>query len=115
MPTLDETKSLIWQLSKKKGWGEEVATKIYYAMIELGEAGDCWKHRGDPEYLMNNLKITVDEVPDYMMEEFIDALFYIFHAMMCLDPDLSADEAFQRKFKINENRNRVYVDDKLEG
>ena len=51
MPTLKEIQTMIVNLGKEKNWGEDVATKIYYAMIELGEAGDLWKHRGDIEYL----------------------------------------------------------------
>ena len=112
MPTLDEAKDLIWKLGKEKGWGEELGTKIYYAMIELGEAGDIWKHRDDEEYL-TSIGLSLEDVTPAIMEELIDALFYILHGMMCLDPGVSADEAFLMKLDKNYKRNRVYADDKI--
>lgn len=111
MPTLDEAKKLIGELAEKKGWGSDPATKIYYAMIELGEAGDVWKHREDLEYL-SELGLTQQEVPYAVAEELIDALFYCLHGLMCIDPDISADDLFMMKLRVNEGRGRIYVDDK---
>jgi len=33
------------ELERIKGWGSDVGTKIYYAILELAEAGQIWKHR----------------------------------------------------------------------
>ena len=111
MPTLDECKEMISMLANKKGWGSDVGTKIFYAMIELGEAGDIWKHRNDPEYLLSILRLDINHVKSAIAEELIDAIYYCLHALHCLDESLSADEIFLSKHKVNEGRNRVYTDD----
>ncbi len=110
MPTFDEAKKLISELAKKKGWGSDPATKIYYAMIELGEAGDVWKHRDDPKYL-SEMDLTQEQVPQAVAIELIDALFYCLHGLLCIDPSISADKLFMTKLAINESRKRTYVDD----
>jgi len=104
---------MIAELAEEKGWGCDVSTKIYYAMIELGEAGDIWKHREDKEYL-KNLKIpnvygTVFELA--VAEELIDTIFYCLHALYCLNPSLNVDQLFEYKFNVNTKRNRFYADD----
>ena len=114
MPTLDECKELIWQLGEEKGWGKEVATKIYYGMIELGEAGDLWKHREDWDYLKSIGIEDEADLENHMAMEFIDTIFYCLHALRCLNPYLSVDEIFLSKFDINVRRNRVYADDRIE-
>lgn len=110
MPTFNEAKKLIGELAEKKGWGSDPATKIYYAMIELGEAGDVWKHRDDHEYLLS-LGLTPEQVPHAVGMELIDAIFYCLHGLLCIDPDISVDALFMAKLKVNERRSRVYVDD----
>ncbi len=111
MPTLDEAKKLISDLAEKKGWGSDPATKIYYAMIELGEAGDLWKHRTDHDYLLS-LGLTSKEVAFAVAMELIDAIFYCLHGILSIDPDMSADGLFMAKLEVNKKRHRVYVDDK---
>ncbi len=110
MTTLDEAKKLISGLAEKKGWGTDPATKIYYAMIELGEAGDLWKHRDDHNYLLS-LGLAPDEVPFAVAMELIDTIFYCLHGLVCIDPDMSADALFMSKLRVNKERERVYTDD----
>ncbi len=110
MPTLDEAKKLIRELAEDKGWGTNPATKIYYAMIELGEAGDLWKHRDDHDYLLR-LGLTPKDVPHAVGIELIDAIFYCLHGMLCIDPDISVDAMFMSKLKVNIERKRIYADD----
>jgi len=112
MPTLNEAMCRIADLGNTKGWGKEIDTKIYYAMIELAEGGAAWKHRGDPGYLMDELGITIDELPEYIGEELIDTIFYCLHAFYCLGLT-NADAMFEYKMNKNIKRSRVYVDDEL--
>lgn len=102
---------LIGELAERKGWGSDPATKIYYAMIELGEAGDVWKHREDVEYLAE-LGLMKGQVPYATARELIDALFYCLHGLLCIDPEISADGLFMAKLQVNEGRKRIYVDDR---
>lgn len=111
---LDEAKAMIASLGKEKSWGTDPATKIYYAMIELGEAGDWWKHRVDWEYLKQFGITTQEQLEHAVAEELIDAIFYCLHALFALNPEISANEMFIWKFNKNIGRNRVYVDDSVE-
>ena len=115
MPTLEEAKANVIELAKKFGWGtkkEHVATKIYYAMIELGEAGDAWKHRGDKEWLKRELNVTSEEeLAKHITEEFIDTIFYCLNGIYCLNPNIDVDQEFEKKRKINLQRGRTYIDD----
>ena len=108
MPTLNEFKLLHMALAIEKGWGKNVATKIYYGMIELGEAGDAWKHRADREYLM---EYGVLDLQSHMIEELIDTIMYCVNAADLIDPEIDLDKALMDKFRINQKRNRIYVDD----
>ena len=110
MPTLNEGIKLIRGLADEKGWDNDIATKIYYGMIELGEAGDTWKHRGDPDYLKEKLGITPEEVPSAVAEELIDTILYCLHGFSCIGIH-NADELFEIKMGINKLRNRIYLDD----
>lgn len=116
MPTLNQAKEKIIKLAKKFGWGisrAHVATKIYYAMIELGEAGDAWKHRNDKEWLKQELNISTEkELNMHMVEELIDAIFYCLNGIYCLDPNIDVDQEFERKWRINLERKRTYINDK---
>jgi NTP pyrophosphatase (non-canonical NTP hydrolase) len=115
MPTLEEAKTNVIDLAKKFGWGtkkEHVATKIYYAMIELGEAGDAWKHRGDKKWLKRELNVTSEEeLAKHITEEFIDTIFYCLNGIYCLNPNIDVDQEFEKKRKINLQRGRTYIDD----
>jgi len=116
MSTLNEAKDKVIELAKRFGWGisrEHVATKIFYAIIELGEAGDAWKHRDDKGWLKQELNIvTEEELTEHVAEELIDTIFYCLNGLYCLDPDLDVDKAFDRKWRINLERGRTYVDDR---
>lgn len=115
MSTLNEAKDKVIELAKRFGWGisrEHVATKIFYAIIELGEAGDAWKHRDDEGWLKQELNIvTEEELTEHVAEELIDTIFYCLNGLYCLDPALDVDKAFDRKWRINLERGRTYVDD----
>lgn len=115
MPTLDEAKNMVVKLAQRFGWGisrKHVATKIFYAILELGEAGDAWKHRGDMEWLKRELGISSEEeLIRHVAEELIDAIFYCLNGIYCLDPSISVDEEFDRKWRINLKRGRTYIDD----
>lgn len=91
------------ELERIKGWGSDVGTKIYYAMLELAEAGQLWKHR---------LNKTFD--PGDLVEELIDALFYILEAAYHVAPFIDLDGVFDYKYELNLSRNRVYPDDRRE-
>ncbi len=115
MTTLNEAKKMVIDLARKFGWGtksEHVATKIYYAMIELGEAGNAWKHRSDKEWLKRELNIRTEEnLKRHITEEFIDTIFYCLNGIYCLDPNIDVDQEFDKKWKINLERGRTYIDD----
>lgn len=108
MPTLNEYKKMHMEQATRKGWGRDVATKIYYAMIELGEAGDAWKHRGDEDYLVN---AGIDDMKLHMKMEFIDTILYCINGLYCLDEYVDIDRLMVDKMKVNEERERIYVDD----
>ena len=110
MPTLNDGINIIKALGDEKGWDNDIATKIYYGMIELAEAGDTWKHRGDPDYLKEKLGITPEEVPGAVAEELIDTILYCLHGFSCIGI-YNADELFDIKMGINKLRNRIYLDD----
>lgn len=121
----------IKELGKKFGWGRDPSTKIYYAMIELAEAGDAWKHRGDlkwmrrqpwfkePEYVnpdghTHGYGKYIDfGLGEHMLEELMDAIFYCLDAMSCINQYKDPDEIFELVWEKNNNRNRVYVDDNI--
>ena len=110
MVTLNEGIKQIAEMGDQKKWDTNIATKIYYAMIELSEAGDAWKHRDDEDYLKTELKITKDQLPEYIAEELIDCILYCLHGFHCIG-FFDADYMYDKKMKINQNRNRVYADD----
>ncbi len=130
MPTLREAMLKIQELKEIFGWGSDPGTKIFYGMIEMAEAGDVWKHRGDPEYIAEQtwwLKkyaplvmgsrpassfVEEWQVIDHMMEELIDGIFYCLDAMASLNIDVDPDEEFLKKWNENKRRGRKYLDDK---
>lgn len=114
MVTLNEGIRAIAEMANEKGWGNDIATKIYYGMIELAEAGDAWKHRDDEKYLLEELGITKDQLPEYIAEELIDCILYCFHGFHCIG-FYDADYMYEYKMKKNQNRNRIYTDDVNEG
>ena len=111
MPSLETCKNLIKEISEVKGWGNDPSTKIFYAMIELGEAGDVWKHRGDEGYLEGIGIHNEQEFNDFICEELIDTLFYVLDCFSCIDSKINPDDCFNKKLSKNWKRDRVYLDD----
>ena len=109
MVTLNDGIRRITALADEKEWGNDIAIKIYYAMIELGEAGDIWKHRDDEKYLAD-IGITREGVPTAVAEELIDTIIYCLHGFSCIG-FWDADYLFDMKMKINKERKRIYTDD----
>ncbi|MDV3293799.1 MAG: hypothetical protein LYZ70_05970 [Nitrososphaerales archaeon] len=96
MPTLEEAKRKVAELVAAKGFGntpDEIANKLLFAFIELGEAGDSWK-KGKP---------TAETI-----EELIDVLFYVLDASRLIDPKANLDEVFMRKLGKNLGRPHKY-------
>ena len=96
MPSLEEAKKKVAELVLAKGFGNtraDIANKILFAFIELGEAGDSWK-KGKP----------VEET----IEELVDVIFYVLDASRLIAPDANIDEVFERKWEKNMNRPHRY-------
>ena len=92
MPSLQEAKKKVEQLVVEKGFGntpDEIANKLLFAFIELGEAGDSWK-KGSPA--------------DELIEELIDVIFYVLDASRLVDPNANLDEVFEKKWAKNMGR-----------
>jgi NTP pyrophosphatase (non-canonical NTP hydrolase) len=96
VPSLEESKKMVEELVKAKGFGntpDEIANKLLFAFIELGEAGDSWK-KGKP---------TTETI-----EELIDVIFYVLDASRLIDPRADLDEVFERKWAKNMGRDFRY-------
>ncbi|MDE1853783.1 MAG: hypothetical protein KGI38_08575 [Thaumarchaeota archaeon] len=96
MPTLEESKKKVEELVKAKGFGnspDDIANKLLFAFIELGEAGDSWK-KGKPT--------------DETIEELIDVIFYVLDASRLIAPDANLDEVFNKKWTKNMGRGYQY-------
>lgn len=96
MPSLEEAKKKVEELVVAKGFGnspDEVANKLLFAFIELGEAGDSWK-KGKPT--------------DETIEELIDVIFYVLDASRLIAPSANLDEEFDKKWSKNMNRGFRY-------
>jgi len=109
MVTLNEGIKIIHELSNLKGWNRNVDTKIYYAILELGEAGNAWKHRDNSKVLMKDYGITPNEVPRFVANEIIDTFQFLFDGLHCLGI-YDADKLFEEKVEVILNRNRIYPD-----
>ncbi len=96
MPTLEEAKRKVEELVKAKGFGntpDEIANKLLFAFIELGEAGDSWK-KGKPT--------------EETIEELIDVIFYVLDASRLIDPKADMDKVFEKKWAKNMGRDFRY-------
>jgi NTP pyrophosphatase (non-canonical NTP hydrolase) len=96
MPSLQEAKRKVEELVVQKGFGntpDEVANKLLFAFIELGEAGDSWK-KGKPR--------------EETIEELIDVIFYVLDASRLIDPDADLDVVFEKKWAKNMSRGYQY-------
>ena len=96
MPSLQEAKKKVEELVRAKGFGntpDEIANKLLFAFIELGEAGDSWKK---------------GKTSDETIEELIDVIFYVLDASRLIDPDANLDEVFEKKWAKNMGRGHQY-------
>lgn len=96
MPSLEEAKKKVEALVKEKGFGnspDEIANKLLFAFIELGEAGDSWKK---------------GKASEETVEELIDVIFYVLDASRLIAPDANLDDAFERKWAKNMGRPHRY-------
>jgi NTP pyrophosphatase (non-canonical NTP hydrolase) len=92
VPSLEEAKKKVEELVIAKGFGNsesEIANKLLFAFIELGEAGDSWK-KGKPR--------------EETIEELIDVIFYVLDASRLIDPDADLDLVFETKWAKNMGR-----------
>jgi len=92
VPSLEEAKRKVEELVKAKGFGnskDEIANKLLFAFIELGEAGDSWK-KGKPA--------------DETIEELVDVIFYVLDASRLIAPDANMDDVFEKKWAKNMKR-----------
>ena len=101
MPSLEVCKRMVIELEETKGWGKDPATKIYYAILELAEAGNLWKHRLNKRFSRKAV-----------IEELIDAVFYIVETAHHIDPEIDLDLLFLEKYQKNLSRERLYPDDR---
>jgi hypothetical protein len=102
MPTLSECMKSIRELVKEKGHEdklENVEQKLFFAVLEIAEAGDLLKKHGF---------VKAHE----MSEELIDAIFYILDAYGIMHRDLptviNPDTMFTNKLKKNLKREYHY-------
>lgn len=96
MPTFEEAKKKVEELVLAKGFGNdkgEIANKLLFAFIELGEAGDSWK-KGKPS--------------EETIEELIDVIFYVLDASRLIDPKADLDDVFEKKLAKNMERPHRY-------
>ena len=93
---LEEMKKQIETLVVEKGFynkPEDIAKKLLFAFIELGEASDAWK------------KGLVEEK---IAEELVDVIFYVLDASRLACPSVNMDEMFREKLQKNKEREYQY-------
>ncbi len=96
MPTFEEAKRKVGELVVAKGFGndkKEIPSKLLFAFIELGEAGDSWK-KGEPT--------------SKTIEELIDVIFYVLDSARLIDPRANLDKVFEKKLAKNFGRPHRY-------
>jgi len=96
VPSLEEAKRKVAELVIAKGFGnspDDIAKKLLFAFIELGEAGDSWK-KGKPT--------------DETIEELVDVIFYVLDASRLIAPEANMDEVFEKKWAKNMSRTFRY-------
>ncbi len=96
MPTLEEAKKRVQELVAAKGFGNsqsDIGSKLLFAFIELGEAGDSWK-KGKPT--------------EETIEELVDVIFYVLDASRLIAPEANMDEVFEKKWAKNMGRGFQY-------
>lgn len=100
MPTLEECKTKVGELVLAKGFGNSPADfplKLFFAFIELGEAGDNWK-KGPKKFE------SEQAFKEATAEEIIDVIFYALDAARVRFPEIDMDAAFEKKWAKNMNR-----------
>ena len=93
---LEEMKTEIETLVLEKGFynkPEDIAKKLLFAFIELGEASDAWK-KGEGQ--------------EKVAEELIDVIFYVLDASRLACPSINMDKMFTEKLQKNKNREHQY-------
>jgi len=105
MPTLEECKRMVAALAEEKSWGRDPNIKFLYAVTEIGEAVNLWKHRAETG------DFEVSGVPA-IVEEIVDTMYYLLHAAYCIDPKINLDSVFLKKHAVNMERQRKYIDDR---
>ncbi len=96
MPSLQEARRKVGELVVAKGFGnteKDIPSKLLFAFIELGEAGDSWK-KGKPKH--------------ETIEELIDVIFYVLDASRLIDPEVDMDREFEKKWAKNMGRPHQY-------
>jgi NTP pyrophosphatase (non-canonical NTP hydrolase) len=96
VPSFEEAKRKVAELVVAKGFGnspDDIANKLLFAFIELGEAGDSWK-KGKPS--------------DETIEELVDVIFYVLDASRLIAPEANMDEVFEKKWAKNMSREFRY-------
>jgi NTP pyrophosphatase (non-canonical NTP hydrolase) len=92
MPTLEEAKSKVEQLVRQKGFAntkEAIPRKLLFAFVELGEASNAWKKGLDSQIVI---------------EELVDAIFYIVDVARLIDSGVNLDDIFEKKLQTNLSR-----------
>ncbi|HEV2226525.1 MAG TPA: hypothetical protein VGR56_06950 [Nitrososphaerales archaeon] len=92
MPSFEEAKRKVAELVVAKGFGnspDDIANKLLFAFIELGEAGDSWKK---------------GRSSDETIEELVDVIFYVLDASRLIAPEANMDEVFEKKWAKNMSR-----------
>ena len=114
MPTLKECMKAIRVLVKEKGHEDNLDDffkKLFFAIIELGEAGDIWKKHGFGKMIEHKGETVLSET--IIAEELIDVMFYVLDAFGLMHRDasckvLSPDEVFLKKLEKNMGREFRY-------
>ncbi len=78
----------------------------------IGDARHADDTKSDKEWLKRELNIRTEEnLKRHITEEFIDTIFYCLNGIYCLNPNIDVDQEFEKKWKINLQRGRTYIDD----
>lgn len=109
--TLEQMRKEIGELIKQKGWGNNYyffPFKLFYAMLELAEAGEMWK-KGKNRWQYEKWKnVTQKEWEDKIAEQLIDVIIYILDASRLGCPNSNMDKVFEEKLKKNFSRKYKY-------
>lgn len=108
---LNEMRNEIDRLVKQKGWGNNYyffPFKLFYAMLELSEAGEMWKKGKDTWQNGKWKNKSQKEWEAKLAEELIDVIFYILDASRLACSNIDMDKIFEYKLEKNFNRKYQY-------